>query len=105
MVPLCPVISTAQWAGFPDRLEMSCGPQGHAGHRLSLAVLLFTLGCDFIWLLHSVRRREKASLQCPSVIAMWSFGFGFSFFYLTTEFQFALWSHLTISRAVRRHSY
>lgn len=61
MVWLCLVISTAQWAGFPDKLDMSCRPQGHAGHRLSLLILFFTSCCGFIWLLHSIGHREKAS--------------------------------------------
>lgn len=69
MVPLCPILSTAEWAGFPDRLEMSCRPQGHAGQRLSLAILQFSLGCGFICVLHSTGQREKASLHFLYVIA------------------------------------
>lgn len=69
MVPLCPILHSDEWARFPERLEMSYRPQGHAGQRLSLTILLFTWGCAFICVLHSTGQREQASLQFSHVKA------------------------------------
>lgn len=83
MVPLCPILSSAEWAGFPERLEMFCRSQGHAGQRLSLAILLF-MWFHLCAAQHRAGGKGLTSFSVCNSCVFW-------YFYLTMHSQFLLW--------------